>query len=109
MTRIIIVFLAALSFVGGALASPRFVPPTRYDFKPSERIIVVPRTSSQIRQICTLKAASPWPGGGVGACTLYSGKSKPCIILWPKGTPRAGTLWRHERAHCNGWSTGHSD
>jgi hypothetical protein len=107
MTRIVL-FLAALLYAGGSIAGgPSVVPPSRYDHQPTEKVVIVSRTPAQIRQVCTLKAASPWPGGGVGACTLYTGKNNPCIVLWPKGTPRSGILWRHERAHCNGWPSNH--
>lgn len=84
----------------------RVVPPKPYDHS-AANAVVVSRDPAQIRALCTVKEASPWPGGGVGACTLYRGKDKPCIILWPRGVPKSGVLWRHERAHCNGWPRNH--
>lgn len=35
------------------------------------------------------------------ACAIVG--KKVCIVVWPKGKPRSGALWRHEMAHCNGW------
>ena len=98
--------VAGILLSGEGMAEPSVTPPSRFDH-PAGNVVVVPRTPAQIKSVCTIKHASPWPGGGVGACALYNGKNKPCIILWPRGVPRTGVLWRHERAHCNGWAANH--
>jgi hypothetical protein len=99
--------LVALATVYATPAlSERVIPPKQYD-RAATNVMVVNRTPAEIRSVCTVREASPWPGGGVGACTLYRGKNKPCIILWPRGVPKSGVLWRHERAHCNGWPSSH--
>lgn len=96
--------LLAVSLTIGALPAlakePRVTPPKRFDH-PAVNTLVVERTPQQIRDLCS--EHSPW-ASGVGACAL---PGKRCIILWPKGKARAGLLWRHERAHCNGWPADH--
>lgn len=89
-------------YATSALAD-RIIPPKQFDH-PAPNARVVNRSPDQIARIC--QKHSPW-ASGVGACALYSGKNKPCIILWPQGVPKSGVLWRHERAHCNGWPSIH--
>jgi hypothetical protein len=101
------VILAVLTAVHAPSAlAERVIPPKQFD-RPTANVVVVHRAPDQIRAICTIREVSPWPGGGVGACTLYRGADRPCIILWPRSVPKSGILWRHERAHCNGWPSHH--
>lgn len=75
-------------------------PPARYDHAPRQRVQVLEGTKAEIQRVCRL--ASKYHGGrDILACTI-PGKTV-CIMVWPKGKPRSGALWRHERAHCNGW------
>lgn len=103
--KVMILTVLTAVYVTPAL-SERIIPPKQFDHAASN-VTVVSRSPAQIRTLCTVKEASPWLGGGVGACTLYTGKDKPCIILWPRGVPKTGVLWRHEQAHCNGWTANH--
>jgi hypothetical protein len=98
MIRIAALTVALLA-AGAATAAPRVEPPARFDHKPSVRVVVVPRTLAQINAICV---KHDW--GRAGSCTMAG---SPCIIMWPKGQPRSGLLWRHELAHCNGWAPSH--
>lgn len=75
-------------------------PPARYDHAPTVRLHVIEGTDEQIQRVC--RRASRYDGDlKILACAMASDDA--CIIIWPKGQPRAGRLWRHERAHCNGW------
>jgi hypothetical protein len=94
--------LVAFSIVHACPAFAGVVPPKVYDH-PAPNAWIIERTPAQIREICD--RYSPWKE--VAACALYAGRNKRCIILWPRGRKRAGLLWRHEHAHCNGWPAYH--
>lgn len=94
--------LSATTVVSILLASVSGVqlPPAKYDYPPKQKLHVLEGTQSEIQRFC--RKASRYGGPGhILACTI-PGK-KICIIIWPKGQPRSGDLWRHERAHCNGF------
>ncbi len=89
-----------LSFLLAASLSGVQIPPARYDHPPAMRMQVIEGTNAQIQRVCRL--ASKYRGElEILACAI-PGKTV-CIMIWPKGKPRSGPLWRHERAHCNGW------
>jgi hypothetical protein len=92
--------LAVLLALFPSLAAAAQAPPESYDY-PADNAWVIERSPEQIQELCGEQ--SPW-AEGVGACAL---PAKRCIILWPKGKPRSGILWRHENAHCNGWPKDH--
>ena len=94
-TALIAAFLAATSIQA---------PPARYDHPPKIQMKVMEAPPSQLRRVCRL--ASGYRGGGTILACSMPGKSR-CIIIWPAGEKRAGLLWRHERAHCNGWPAHH--
>jgi hypothetical protein len=76
-------------------------PPAKYDYPPNPPPIVEETTLEEIARRC---ASTVLPKGYfVLACTLPPSPYNKCVIAWPKGTPRNNALWRHERAHCNGW------
>jgi hypothetical protein len=95
--------LAAAAIVCPGPSRADVAPPARHDFS-APNAWVIERTPDQIHELCDRN--SPWEQGA-GACALYLGKKKRCIILWPKGKQRSGLLWRHENAHCNGWPADH--
>lgn len=97
--------LAGICFlvVTAAYAAPLMYPPDRYDRPYHGKLIVLERTASDLQAICA-RNGSPWKGG-TGACTVLT--SKGCVVVWRKGRPRSGALWRHEMAHCLGWSAHH--
>jgi hypothetical protein len=76
------------------------LPPAKFDHPPRQKMHVLEGTHSEIQRTC--RVASKYRGEReILACAIPS--KKFCIIIWPKGKPRSGDLWRHERAHCNGW------
>ena len=75
-------------------------PPARYDHAPTVRMQVIEGTKAQIQRVCRM--ASGYHGGRhILSCAIPS--KGLCIIVWPRGMKRSGWLWKHERAHCNGW------
>lgn len=86
--------------VAAFLATSVQLPPARYDHKPTVSMQVIEGTKAEIQRVCRM--ASKYEGGReILSCALPS--ETRCIIIWPKGQPHSGDLWRHERAHCNGW------
>lgn len=81
---------------------PYMMPPAIYDHPPAKPPIVIMRSLDELEALC---ADNPW-GDNIGACTMVM-KNGQCLILWLDGDPVGGVLWRHERAHCNGWPPEH--
>jgi len=54
-------------------------------------------STSQIRRFC----------GHPRALGCAYAHSKGCTIIVPPGTSKASMLYKHEVAHCNGWSKHH--
>ena len=88
------------AFVLAAILSVQ-APPARYDFEPKIPVSVIEVSSPNM----TCRRIGGRNSGTILACAVAS-KSR-CIIIWPAGKRRAGLMWRHERAHCNGWPSYH--
>lgn len=71
-------------------------PPARYD-KPVVNLSVQYASKSQIKRFC----------GNPFALGCAYAHSKGCTIIVPPGTGKGSMLYRHERAHCNGWPENH--
>lgn len=74
------------------------LPPARYDH-PFPNMGVQRATPDQIRRWCGHPFAR--------ACAFKMGDK--CTILLPPDVPIGGRVYRHERAHCNGWSKDHNN
>jgi hypothetical protein len=84
-------------------ASARFAPPSRYDHQYRGQLIVVQQSLTNIRRSCGDPYCWAWTYGDMGGrCTIYLPKVGGSIS-------RAffNQLYRHERAHCNGWPANH--
>ncbi|MFW6077512.1 MAG: hypothetical protein ACOC71_07150, partial [Hyphomicrobiales bacterium] len=71
-------------------------PPSRYD-KPAGNVSVQYASKSQIGRFC---------GNPLARGCAYA-HPKGCTIIVAPGTTKASLLFRHERAHCNGWPKSH--
>jgi hypothetical protein len=71
-------------------------PPARYD-KPAFNVSVQYASKSQIKRYC----------GNPFALGCAYAHSKGCTIIVPLDTGTGSMLYRHERAHCNGWPKNH--
>jgi hypothetical protein len=92
--------LVALSLVFGSTSVEAIgyiqPPPARYD-KPAFNVAVQHASKSQIKRFC----------GNPFALGCAYAHSKGCTIIVPPGTGTESMLYRHERAHCNGWAKSH--
>lgn len=89
--------LALVSFLGVQM------PPARYDH-PAKNVTVIEHSAGKVNSLC--RVLSGYRGKGrILACALPT--KRRCVILFPRGTSRTGRLYRHERAHCNGWPGNH--
>lgn len=92
--------VVAFAMTTAGHASGSFLPPPEYDYPPRQKVQVLEGTHSEIQRVCRLASRYGGPRS-ILACSIPN--NRICIIVWPKGKHRSGPLWRHERAHCNGW------
>lgn len=87
--------LAVVAFLSSVL------PPAQYDHEPKVPVIIREYAPDVVNEKC--RFFSGYRGRkNVSACAIpLEGK---CFIIWPDTQPRKGPIWRHERAHCNGWN-----
>lgn len=85
--------MIAILLAAGLSVEP---PPPGYD-RPFPGMAVQFASPGQIRRWCGSPRAV--------ACAYKAGDR--CTILLPHGTPAGSPLYRHERAHCHGWSGRH--
>lgn len=81
------------------LSSGILLPPKQYDHPPKMPVVVIDDTPEEVERFCR-KRAEYFGGRSIIGCA-FPGKDI-CIIVMPNGYSR--DLWRHERAHCNGFS-----
>ena len=104
--------LMALVSMGQAASLNVTHPPKRYDH-PHPRLVVVEVPARHVREYCgTLFGRGNFAHyGRVHGCASVGDGRKSCVIIIAKrGTLSARTheaLFRHERAHCNGWAGSH--
>jgi hypothetical protein len=99
MRLLVVAILAALV----TPASASLEPPTRYDRPYYGQLIIVQQSLAGIRRSCRDPYCWAWTYGDEGGkCTIYLPKVGSSIS-------RAffNKLYRHERAHCNGWPANH--
>lgn len=71
-------------------------PPERYD-RPAHGVTIQHVGPAQVRRFC----------GDPRALACAYRHARGCTIIAPHGTTRGSRLYRHERAHCNGWPGHH--
>jgi hypothetical protein len=81
-------------------ASARFEPPARYDHAYRGRLVVIQQSLGVLRAQCGYPDCWGWTYGDIGGT---------CTIYLPRSVNRKfyNQLYRHERAHCNGWPANH--
>ena len=75
-------------------------PPPQYDYAPTGTFMKVERTYNPDKK-CRRYGAQPSKGNVVEGCTIRKGGT--CVIVLPYSANKGSVLYRHERAHCNGW------
>ena len=70
-------------------------PPARFDY-PNDTMTVLRRDTAEIIDICGRT--------NVACAYFHDGR---CFIVIPHKAPESGMIYRHERAHCNGWPRHH--
>lgn len=104
--------LMALVSVGQAASLTITNPPKRYDHA-HPRVVVVEVRARDVRKLCgTLFGRGNFAHyGRVRGCASVGDGRKSCIIIMPKkarlSAAEHDALFRHERAHCNGWAGTH--
>lgn len=104
--------LMALVSVGRAASLDVTHPPARFD-RPHPRLVVVEVPGRDVRKLCgTLFGRGNFSHyGRVHGCASVGDGRKSCVVIMAKrGTLSDRThdaLFRHERAHCNGWAGSH--
>jgi len=104
--------LMALASTGQATSLNVIHPPKRYDH-PHPRLVVVEVSGRDVRKLCgTLFGRANFDHyGRVHGCASVGDGRKSCVLIMAKrGTLSARTyeaVFRHERAHCNGWAESH--
>jgi hypothetical protein len=103
--------IASIS-IGQAASLTVTQPPKRYDHA-HPRLVVVEVPARDVRKLCgTLFGRGNFAHyGRVHGCASVGDSRKSCIIIMPKRTRFSAAehdaLFRHERAHCNGWAGSH--
>ena len=104
--------LLAFVSIGQAASLNVTEPPKRFD-RPHPRLVVVEVPARDVRKLCgTLFGRGNFAHyGRVRGCASVGDGRKSCIMIIPR---QAGfskrehdALFRHERAHCNGWAGSH--
>lgn len=104
--------LLALASMGQAASLNVTHPPKRYDH-PHPRLVVVEVPARDVRKLCgTLFGRGNFAHyGRVRGCASIGDGKKSCIMIIPRkaslSTRERDALFRHERAHCNGWKGSH--
>ena len=111
MLRKVGLVLAAIAFNAAAATSAFAVymphlPPSAYD-RPAANMKIWHYSAAQVNNLCRRimdKAGSHAGDGNVYGCAV--GGPAQCILIMPHEgvtTVNYQALYRHERAHCNGW------
>ncbi len=104
--------LMALVSMGQAASLNVTHPPKRYDHS-HPRLVLVEVPARDVRKLCgTLFGRGNFAHyGRVHGCASVGDGRKSCIIIMAKRMSLSGrthdALFRHERAHCNGWAGSH--
>jgi len=112
--RILLSLLAAILLSTEVHAMRVDLPPKRYDHSHPDLVILETRFS-QVDNMCRgiFGRRKFERFGRVLACAAVGNGKSPCILILPKaggsGVSKAerAALFRHERAHCNGWAGHH--
>lgn len=84
-----------------------FVPPKAYDYAPKKTPIILYTDELSVPFACGEPVGREFHNGDfrIQACARELGSR--CLIILPfasqVSTADEEGLWRHERAHCNGW------
>lgn len=113
--RLLLSLVAFLLFATSAQALKVISPPRRYD-NPHPDLIVLEVARPQVSKICRqLFGRNFRELGEVYGCASVGDAGSSCVIVLPP-IGEAGissrdrkALFRHEQAHCNGWSSDHSN
>lgn len=98
----VVTLITAMSGPSAQWPDPAIVeePPAQYDYAPTEPFVVMVGTPAQVHFAC---GGKPNPTVVLLACTFMPRR----VILMPHCTPDqdeyCGRLFRHEKAHLNGW------
>lgn len=102
-------FVAACGYMWCLFDGPYEIPPVKYDHATAEAPIILYQHSLAIDFACG-HAKGKFVNGETRtqACAYVGDKNfGRCIIILPfeseVGPIVEKKLWRHERAHCNGW------
>jgi hypothetical protein len=111
MLRLIGLALAAAAINAAAATSALAVymphlPPSAYD-RPAANMRIWHYSEAQVDSLCRRimnKAGTESSGGKVYGCAV-GGPAQCILIMPPEGVTTVSyhALYRHERAHCNGW------
>lgn len=115
MTRIskLLAAVTMANFLAGSAAMAFENPPPEYD-RPANNMNVWHRSPVKVNDLCRRLVTHPdnpyrlaANGGGVFEACAIGGPAQ-CILVMPQraSITRASydRLYRHERAHCNGWN-----
>lgn len=73
------------------------LPPAHYNHEHPE-LTVMQFPMVGVKRVC---------GSAATACAPVGDGKPPCWIVIPDTVPVGGAIYRHERAHCNGWPRHH--
>ena len=111
--RILLSLFAAILLSTEVYAMRVDSPPRRYDHTHPDLVVLEIRFS-QVDNMCRgiFGRGKFERFGRVMACAAVGNGKSPCILILPKagsGVSEAqqAALFRHERAHCNGWAGHH--
>jgi hypothetical protein len=101
-------------FAGTAAAFTVDPPPARYD-RSHPDLVVIETAHNKVRSMCgrLLGHRNFERSGRLHACASIGDGRSPCIVVLPTagegGISKRDrqALFRHERAHCNGWPGHH--
>jgi hypothetical protein len=114
ITALTVAAILALSSAGQANWLTVTEPPGRYDHA-HPRLEVVEVPARDVRKLCsTLFGRGNFANyGRVHGCASVGDGRRPCIIIMPRqaglSSAERDALFRHERAHCNGWAGSHPE
>ena len=92
-----ILFLMTACSANTSSTNGTILPPARYDHEmPGLTVMQFPMIG--VKRVCGKQRI---------ACAPVGDGKPPCWIVIPNTVPIGGAVYRHERAHCNGWPRHH--
>lgn len=94
----------AFAMLASNSVNAQLAPPLQFDHTYTGKMIIRHGSPKKVDDMCRVRGQT---GPGPWACTYMENLPGECTIWMPNKHAFYDLIFRHERAHCNGWPPSH--